>query len=196
MTTPHQIWLVRHADTEWSASGRHTSRTDLPLLPEGEAAARALAPILAGHEFSLVLSSPRLRARRTAELSGYGARIEIAEDLCEWDYGQDEGLTTAQIRQSRPDWDIWQAGPLGGETVEQVGLRCQRVIQRAITASGDTLCFAHGHVLRIFAATWLQLPPSRGRSFTLRAGTISVLGFERQSRAIICWDTGGLHLLP
>lgn len=196
MSTPHQIWLVRHAETEWSASGRHTSRTDLPLLPEGETAARALAAVLAGHRFSMVLSSPRLRARHTAELSGFGARYEIDEDLCEWDYGQDEGLTTTQIRQSRADWDIWQAGPLGGETVEQVGLRCQRIVQRALHAEGDTLLFAHGHVLRILAATWLQLPPSRGRSFILRAGTVSVLGFEREARAIICWDTGGLHLVP
>lgn len=182
------IWLVRHAETEWSRSGRHTSRTDIPLTPSGEARARELAPILAREQFELVLTSPRLRARRTAELAGFGDRAQVDDDLQEWDYGDYEGLTSDQIHQRVPGWDLWANPCPGGETMEQVAARCARVVARAESVPGNVLLFAHGHVSRMLAATWLELPPPRGRSFALKAGSISVFGYEHDVRVLWQWD--------
>jgi probable phosphoglycerate mutase len=182
------VWLVRHADTEWSLSGRHTSRTDLPLIPRGVERARALGPILAREQFQLVLTSPRLRARQTAELTGFGASAVVDQDLCEWDYGDYEGLTSAEIHQRVPGWDLWTTPCPNGETIHQVAARCSHVIERVEAVPGTSLLFAHGHVLRMLAALWLELPETRGRSFALKAGSIGVLGYEHDVRVLWQWD--------
>ena len=165
-----RIWLFRHGATEWSRNGRHTGTTDLPLLPEGEETARRLAPVASAHSFSLVLSSPLQRARRTAALLGL-QDVMIDDDLHEWNYGEYEGVTTATIRETVPEWTIWNGRCPGGETGAQVATRCQRVIERATAASGDVALVAHGHLLRVLAATWLGLPPEDGRFFKLDTGT-------------------------
>lgn len=182
------VWLVRHADTAWSLSGRHTSRTDLPLVPQGEARARALAPVLAREEFQLVLTSPLQRARRTAELTGFGARAQVEPNLREWDYGDYEGLTTEQIHALRPGWQLWSAPCPNGESMDEVADRCRDVVARVESVPGNVLLFAHGHVFRMLAAMWLDLPEARGRSFGLKAGSISVLGYEHGNRVIWQWD--------
>jgi broad specificity phosphatase PhoE len=182
------VWLVRHGATEWSESGRHTSTTELPLLPEGEDAARTLAPRLAGHEFALVLSSPRERARRTAELAGFPSP-DVDDDLAEWDYGDYEGITTEQIRETAPGWTVWSQPCPGGETATEVGARLDRVVERAGTASGDVLIFGHGHALRVLAARWLGLPVPDGRLFVLGTATVSVLGHEHDDRAVLRWNS-------
>src|SRR5512143_761180 len=143
------LWVVRHGETEWSAGGRHTSTTDLLLTAKGREEARAIGPRLARHAFAEVWSSPRSRALETARLAGFGDRLEVVDDLREWDYGDDEGRTTAEIQEDRPGWSIWHDGPKGGETIEQVAERADRVVARARAATGDVLCFAHGHLLRI-----------------------------------------------
>jgi probable phosphoglycerate mutase len=183
-----EVWLLRHAETEWSKAHRHTGRTDLPLTEAGEAAARALAPRLAGHDFALVLSSPLQRARRTAELAGVGDRAQLRDDLMEWDYGFAEGRTTEDIRQERPGWVVW-AGPLeGGEGPDDVGARADRVIAEALAADGDALLVAHGHVLRVLAARWLEQPAAFGARLRLRTGGVGVLGFERETRVLLRWE--------
>lgn len=182
------VWLIRHADTEWSVAGRHTSRTDLPLLPHGEARAVALAPILARETFELVLTSPLQRARRTAELAGFGARAVVAPELREWDYGAYEGLTTDEIHQRAPSWDLWSAPCPDGESIDEVAERCRSVVARVESVPGNVLLFAHGHVFRMLAAMWLDLPEARGRSFALKAASISVLGYEHGRRVIWQWD--------
>ncbi|MSR18903.1 MAG: histidine phosphatase family protein [Phycisphaerales bacterium] len=182
------VWVVRHADTEWSRSGQHTSRTDLPLLPEGETAASALHQVLARERFSLVLSSPLQRASRTAQLCGFTDRLELCSELREWDYGEYEGRTSAQIQTERPGWDLWNDGCPGGESLEQLASRCQTIISRVRRAEGNSLIFAHGHVLRAFAALWLQLPAARGRSFGLRPASIGILGVEHANPVIWQWD--------
>ena len=182
------VWLVRHGATEWSRDGRHTSTTDLPLLGPGEDAARALAPRLAGHDFALVLTSPRQRARRTAELAGF-PDAEVDADLAEWDYGSYEGLTTDQIRESVPDWTIWTHLCPGGEPPDEVGARLDRVVARCTAAAGDSLLFGHGHALRVLAARWLGLPVADGRLFVLETATVSVLGHEHESRTIQRWNS-------
>lgn len=183
-----QLWLVRHADTEWSRSGRHTGTTDLPLLPEGEQKARELGPRLSRTEFSLVLSSPRQRALQTARLAGFDSGVEVDSNLAEFDYGHFEGLTSDQIHERCPGWDLWRDGCPGGETPEQVADRCARLVQRCLNAPGNALLFGHGHIFHAFAAAWLELPASRGRSFGLKAGSISVLGFEHGNRVLWQWD--------
>jgi len=183
-----QVWLVRHADTEWSRSGRHTGTTDLPLLPEGQAKARGLASALSRADFSLVLSSPLQRAVETARLAGLGDRIEIDRNLAEFDYGTFEGLTSDQIHAQWPGWDLWRDGCPGGETPEHVAARCARLVQRCIEAPGNAILFGHGHIFHAFAAAWLELPASRGRSFGLKAGSVSVLGFEHGNRVLWQWD--------
>src|SRR5690349_6393957 len=155
---PAELWLVRHGATEWSVAGRHTSVTDLPLLPEGERTATALRGRLAAVDFRLVLTSPRQRARHTAELTGF-ADAEVTDDLAEWAYGDYEGLTTAQIRESVPGWTVWTHPSPGGESADQVADRCDRVVARARQTPGRTMAFAHGHLLRVLAARWLGLPP-------------------------------------
>jgi probable phosphoglycerate mutase len=182
-----RVWLVRHGETEWSRDGRHTSTTDLELTGAGEQVARDLGHRLAGHGFDLVLSSPRRRARRTAELAGF-AGAELDEDLVEWDYGQYEGLTTATIRETVPGWTVWAHPVPGGETPAQVAERLDRVIRRVHDVAGDVLLFGHGHALRGFAARWLGLDVTEGRHFMLGTATVSVLGWERGSPAVERWN--------
>jgi broad specificity phosphatase PhoE len=184
------VTLVRHAETEWSLTGRHTGRTDVPLTSAGEDRARALAAKLRGRSFTLVLTSPLSRAVETARLAGFPA-AEPDPDLLEWDYGDDEGLTTAQIREQRdPSWLLWRDGAAGGELAEDVGARVDRVIERLTAAGGDCLLFAHGHVLRVLAARWLEQPAELGARLVLRTGTVSVLGYEHDIRAILSWNAG------
>jgi probable phosphoglycerate mutase len=182
-----ELWLVRHGETEWSRSGQHTGRTDIPLTPAGEGQARALRSLLDGKEFALVLSSPLSRAVETARLAGFGDAVELDDDLREFDYGDDEGRTTADIRKERPGWVVWDGVP-NGETLDQVGERARRVIARSEQASGDVVAFSHGHLLRILAATWLELPPVDGRLFALDTASISVLGYEREQRVLRSWN--------
>jgi broad specificity phosphatase PhoE len=185
-----QIWLVRHGETEWSLSGRHTGRSDIPLTDTGRRQAEELGARLAGHHFALVLSSPRSRAAETASLAGFGDRVVIDPDLGEWDYGAFEGRTTADIRTEIPDWSIWTGPWQGGETVEQVGVRADRTIARCLEPSidGDVLLFAHGHLLRVLAARWLELPAAAGRHFALGTATLGILGWERGNRVIETWN--------
>ena len=182
------LWLVRHGQTEWSLAGRHTSTTDLPLLPEGEDGARALVPRLAEATFAQVLTSPRRRARETARLAGF-ADAEVDDDLVEWGYGDYEGLTHAQIQESVPGWSIWSHPCPGGETADQVGERLDRVVDRARSADGDTLVFSHGHASRALAARWLGLPVSEGRLLRLDTSTVSVLGHEREQPVVLRWNS-------
>lgn len=185
--TSVELWLVRHGETEWSASGRHTSVTDLELTPRGEDVARTLVGPLAAMSFAQVLTSPRQRARRTAELAGYADAVADA-DLVEWAYGDYEGLTTPQIRESVPGWSVWTHPSPGGETAEQVAARLDRVVARARAAAGPTLVFAHGHSLRVLAARWLGLEATEGRIFDLDTATISVLGDDRGTPVVRRWN--------
>ena len=188
------LLLARHGETEWSRAGRHTGRTDLPLTPDGEAQARSLAPLLAGRTFGLVLTSPLVRARRTAELAGLtGALPE--PDLREWDYGAYEGIGTADIVRSRPGWDLWTDGvPPGrefpGESPEQVGERADRMLSRLAGAleEGDVMLVAHGHLLRVLTARRLGLPASAGRLFRLETGALSRLSLEHGSPVVAEWN--------
>ncbi len=182
------LWLIRHGETEWSLSGAHTGRTDIPLTLAGEDSARAVGKELGGHEFALVLTSPLRRAMRTCELAGYGARAQIDPNLAEWDYGNYEGLTSQQIRENRPGWEVFKDGVEGGETIGQVAARAHDVIDRAVQAEGDVALFAHGHILRILTACWLGLPPEDGAKFVLGTGSISLLGYEHENRAILRWN--------
>jgi probable phosphoglycerate mutase len=188
MADRHQIWLVRHGETEWSLSGRHTGRTDIPLTDAGLRQAEALGRHLSGHAFARVLTSPLARARETCRLAGFGEAAEATDDLREWDYGIYEGRTTADIRKPEPGWSIWTTAVDQGESVEHVGERARRVIDQATTASGDVALFAHAHILRILAACWLELPPVAGRLLALGTASISVLGYERETRVISVWN--------
>ena len=181
-----EIWLVRHGETEWSLSGQHTSRTDLPLTPDGEQQATHLKHMLSGHAFALVLSSPMKRALDMCRLVGLSP--QTSEDLLEWDYGDYEGLTTAQIQKSAPGWTIWTGAPPRGETMEQVAARADRVIERALQAGGDVALFGHGHFSRVLGARWTGLPPSAGRLLALSTASLSVLGHERETRVIRLWN--------
>ncbi len=183
-----ELWIVRHGETEWSASGQHTGRTDIPLTQEGERKARALRKLLDGRRFALVLSSPLSRARETCRLAGYGDQAETCEDLLEWNYGEYEGRTTPEIRMEAPEWNIWQGKVPGGETAEQVAERTQRVIERAERAGGDTIAFAHGHVLRVLGATWLGLSPDSGRLAVLGTAALGVLGWEHEWHVVKRWN--------
>jgi broad specificity phosphatase PhoE len=186
------IVLVRHGETEWSANGRHTSRTDLPLVEEGRERAKAIGPLLANWRFALVLTSPLRRARETCELAGFGGVAVVCEDLREWDYGEYEGLTTPEIRERNPEWVLWRDGCPGGEQPEQVGARADRALGRLRGADGDAVAFAHGHILRVVAARWIQMPPAAGGRFALQAGGICVLGFERETEVIQLWNEAPL----
>lgn len=182
-----ELWLVRHGETAWSASGQHTSVTDLELTESGVASAHTLAAPLAGIEFVQVLTSPRKRARVTAELAGFPDAL-VDEDLAEWAYGEYEGLTTQQIRETVPDWSVWTHPSPGGESAEQVGERLDRVVARTRAADGKTLVFAHGHSLRVLAARWLGLDVADGRIFDLDTATISVLSVDRGTPVIHRWN--------
>jgi broad specificity phosphatase PhoE len=190
----HQIWLFRHGETEWSRTGQHTGRTDLPLNEAGEARARAVGERLAGRPFALVLSSSLVRAVETCRLAGYGEGAILDDDLMEWDYGEYEGRRTADIRKERPGWLLWKDGVIGGETAPQVAARASRVIERALSAGGDVALFSHGHLLRVLTACWLGLPPTDGRLFSLGTATVSVLGFEHDFRIILRWNQNS-HLV-
>ena len=183
---PSEIWLVRHGETEWSRSGQHTSRTDLPLTPEGERQAASLKRMLAGQSFPLVLSSPMKRAVDTCRL--VGLMPDLSHDLVEWDYGDYEGLTTPEIQKHVPGWTVWTGASPNGETVEQVGARADRVIARALAAPGEVALFGHGHLLRILAARWVGLESSGGRFLALSTASLSVLGYERETRVIRLWN--------
>jgi broad specificity phosphatase PhoE len=183
-----QIFIARHGATEWSKSGQHTSRTDLPLLEEGREQAAGMVQKLAGESFELVLCSPLLRARQTCELAGFSDRAEVCDDLMEWDYGEYEGLTTAQIRESNPSWNMWQDGCPGGETPDQVGARAEAVLARFAALDGDGLAFAHGHILRVVTARWLEMDVAAGSRFKLEAGTISLLAHERETAVLERWS--------
>jgi broad specificity phosphatase PhoE len=183
-----ELWVIRHGETEWSRDGRHTSRTELELTPEGEAVARRLADRLEGVRFDLVLSSPRGRARRTAELAGF-SDVHLEDDLTEWDYGDYEGLTTAAIREQVPGWTVWTRPCPGGESAEQVSRRMDRVVAKVRARGGRVLVFSHGHASRALTARWLALPVQEGRLFTLDTATISVLAYERESPTVARWNS-------
>jgi probable phosphoglycerate mutase len=181
-----ELWLVRHGETEWSRSGKHTSTTDLPLTEHGEEVARSLQDRLAGVDFDLVLSSPRQRARRTAELAGF-PEVAADEDLVEWAYGEYEGVTTEEIRESVPGWTVWSHPTPGGESAEEVTARLDRLLDR-VREHDRVLAFGHGHSLRALVARWIELPVTEGRLFTLDTATISVLGRERESPVVVRWN--------
>lgn len=183
-----QIWLIRHGETEWSLSGAHTSHTDIPLTENGKRQAGAIGALLSGRSFSLVLTSPMLRARETCRIAGFGGAATIEPDLLEWDYGIFEGLTTDDIRRRVPNWSVWSSEISTGEVATDVAGRARRVIARATSAGGDAALFAHGHILRVLAACWLGLNPDAGRFLALDAGSVSVLGYEREDRVIRLWN--------
>jgi probable phosphoglycerate mutase len=190
MDSAPKLWIVRHGETTWARLGRHTSYTDIRLTARGRAEGGVVGRRLAGHEFGLVLSSPMSRALDTARLAGVGDRVEVTDDLREWDYGADEGRTTPEIRAERPGWTIWRDGPKEGETARHVAARVDRVIARVRAGKGNALAFAHGHVLRALTARWLGMPVRDGRLFELGTATISVLGWEREQSVIERWNVG------
>jgi broad specificity phosphatase PhoE len=183
-----ELWLIRHGETAWSLSGQHTSRTDIPLTDHGKARAEEIRTYLAGRPFSLVLTSPRQRAKETCRIAGYADVAQTDDNLSEWDYGSYDGRTTAEIRAERPGWSIWDDGVIDGEAIEQVATRARAIIDRSIAAGGQVALFSHAHFLRILAATWLGLDPRGGKLFALGTGSISRLGFERENRVILSWN--------
>lgn len=185
---PTEIWLFRHGETEWSKSGAHTGRTDVPLTSDGRRRAEQIGRYLDGRPFALVLTSPLARARDTCALAGYGDVAEVDPDLREWDYGDCEGRTTAEIRAQRPGWFLWTSGVPNGESLDQVAARARAVIDRMANIQGEVALFAHGHILRVLTACWLSLPPDAGRLFALSTGSISTLGYERETRVILRWN--------
>jgi broad specificity phosphatase PhoE len=190
-----RLVVIRHGETEWAKARRHTSRTDLDLTAVGVEVAQSLADVLKGFEvahgrFAAVWSSPRLRAKRTAELAGFGPRMMLDDDLVEWFYGDDEGRTTAEIQVDHPGWHLWHDGPHNGESIDDASKRVDRVIERASqTAGGDVLIFAHGHILDILAARWVGLSGTHGRLFQLDPATVSILGWHRNDRVIQRWNS-------
>jgi probable phosphoglycerate mutase len=186
---PELVVLVRHASTAWSKSRQHTGRTDLPLDADGEAAATALGPVLRDLDVTRVYSSPLRRALDTCRLAGLGEDVAIDDRLCEWDYGEYEGRTTAEIHEERPGWELFGDGCPGGEGAEDVGARIDAFL-KDLTGSGDrsVMCFAHGHVLRVFGARWIGLPPQAGRHFVLDAPSVTLLSWEHGAPAIVEWN--------
>jgi broad specificity phosphatase PhoE len=185
-----EVYLARHGETEWSITGQHTGRTDIPLTACGERNALSLRQRLEGVAFAKVLVSPRSRARRTCELAGFGDRAEVDPDLQEWDYGEYEGRRTADIRKERPDWYLFRDGCPGGESVEAIGGRADRVVAHLRAIDGNVLIFSHGHILRVLTARWLGLPPGEARLFVLSTAALSILGYEhtRNEPAIRLWN--------
>ncbi len=186
--TSQKVHVFRHGATEWSVSGKHTGLSDIPLIEEGRRNAERLRPLLQGHPFARVMTSPLQRAVDTCQLAGLGDRAQVVDDLVEWDYGDYEGLTTEQIRQSRPDWLVFNDGCPNGESPADVGRRADRVIDQVRRIDGDVALFAHGHVLRVLAARWIQLPPGDGRFFVLDTATYNLLGYYHQGPALLCWN--------
>jgi probable phosphoglycerate mutase len=189
-----ELWLVRHGETSWSTVGRHTGRTDLPLDEAGRRQAEAVAPLLSGHDFSAVLTSPLQRAHETCTLAGFGDRAEVVDDLQEWDYGDYDGLTTDEIRNSRPNWTLWDDDCPGGETIEQVAARADRVVARAREVGGDVVAFSHGHMLRVLAARWVGMDAAAGACLALSTATVSVLGWERDQPVVRRWNVSPTFL--
>jgi probable phosphoglycerate mutase len=183
-----EVTLVRHGATEWSESGRHTGLTDLPLNERGRGQAEAVGRALGGRRFALVLVSPLGRARETCAIAGYGDEAVVDDDLVEWDYGAYEGITTVEIRRTVPGWTIWDGEVPGGETIEQVAARTDRVIARAAAVDGDVALFSHGHLLRVLTARWCGLDPQEGRRFPLETGTRCVLGWEHEYHGVRLWN--------
>ncbi|HMC81145.1 MAG TPA: histidine phosphatase family protein [Acidimicrobiia bacterium] len=186
--TPPRVHLVRHGATEWSVTGQHTGRTDIPLTEEGRRQAERLAARLARERFALVLVSPLARARETAEITGFGDVAEVDPDLVEWDYGAFDGRTAAEIRRERPGWTPWHGGFPGGETLEEVAARADRVVARVRGVDGDVALFAHGHILRVIAARWLEQPPIEAARYYLATASLSMLGWERETPVIDRWN--------
>ncbi|MDB5068623.1 MAG: Phosphoglycerate mutase [Chloroflexi bacterium] len=184
-----RVLLLRHGETEWSRLGRHTGRTDVPLDEEGRRRARELARTLDGMGFTRVLVSPLSRARETAELAGLGGPVEVCDDLVEWDYGEYEGRTAEQIRAGRPGWSLWEDGVPGGETLEELGRRADRVVARLRQLEGDLAVVAHGHVLRVLGARWVGLEPTAGRLLVLATAHLGRLGHEHGTPAITLWNS-------
>ena len=181
-----EVVLLRHAETEWSKAGKHTGRTDIPLTDDGRRHAAGLPERIAGRTFALVLSSPLVRARETAAIAGL--EPELDDDLMEWDYGAYEGRTTKEIRAERPGWDLWTQGVPEGESPDDVGARADRVIARALAADGDVCLVAHGHLLRVLGARWVEQPPAFGARLWLGTAAICVLGRQRGVRALLGWN--------
>jgi probable phosphoglycerate mutase len=195
MSVGVELWLVRHGETAWSVDGRHTSRTDIPLTAHGRQRAKELGQYLAGTKFVAVLRSPMLRAKETCEIAGFGDVAVVDDGLREWDYGVYEGKTTREIQQEIPGWSVWKDPIIGGETLAQVGARADGVIARALAAAGDAegakvALFAHAHILRILAARWIGLEARGGELFALGTGSVSVLGWERETRVVERWNRG------
>jgi broad specificity phosphatase PhoE len=185
-----EVWLIRHAETEWSKAGRHTGqRTDLPLTPRGREVSAALRERLAGQHFDRVFVSPLQRARETARLAGVDTgNAEVREELLEWDYGDYEGVRTAEIREDRPDWLLWHDGAPNGESPEDVAARCDRLVAELDALEGRVCCVAHGHILRALTARWLEQPIDLGARLPLETGSVSILGYERELRALQAWN--------
>jgi probable phosphoglycerate mutase len=183
-----EVVLVRHGETEWSRDGRHTGRTDVPLTDVGRSQAEQLRDGLGEWRFTRVFASPLGRALDTCRLAGFGDRAELSDALLEWDYGEYEGETTPQIRELRPGWNLWRDGCPGGESAADVGARVDPLVLELKASAGDVAVFAHGHLLRVLAARWVELPPGAGARFWLATATISVLGFERESAAVRRWN--------
>ena len=183
-----KVYLLRHGETEWSRGGKHTSVTDIPLTETGRMAARRVRPVLAKEAFALVMTSPLQRARDTCELAGLGAQAMIEPDLVEWNYGAYEGLTTKQIQLARDGWSLFRDGCPGGETPDEVAARVNRVIAKVRATEGNVALFAHGHVFRVLAALWINLPPIYGEHFLLDTATLSVLGYYYDSPALKIWN--------
>jgi broad specificity phosphatase PhoE len=190
-----EVVVVRHGQTEWSVARRHTGRTDIPLTDAGRGDAERLRGRLAARTFARVLSSPLSRAVETCRLAGFGDRAELRDDLREWDYGAYEGRTTPDIRRRDPDWMMWRDGCPDGERAEDVGRRVAPLVAELRAADGDVLVFAHGHLLRVLAARWIELPPEAGAHLVLDTGALGVLGWEREWPALSLWNDDG-HLAP
>jgi broad specificity phosphatase PhoE len=189
-----ELVLARHGATEWSLSGRHTGTTDLPLTENGRRRARALRARLAARSFALVLRSPLRRAAETCELAGLGARAQVRDQLREWDYGEYEGITTAEIHEERPDWSLWRDGCPNGEVARDVGARADRIIAEVRSVDGDAIAFGHGHMLRVLGARWTGLPPEDGALLALGTGALCMLGYEHDLPVIVSWNlAGGEH---
>ena len=187
---PTRLVIVRHGETEWSRTSRHTGRTDIPLTDAGREAARELATTLAGRAFTRVLSSPLVRALETARLAGFGDRVELDDDLREWDYGVYEGRTRVDIAKEIPGWTVWTKPIIGGETLDELGERADRVITTLLPAGGDVLLFSHGHFLRVLAARWIEAAPVSASRLELWTATVSELGWETDRRVIELWNVG------
>jgi probable phosphoglycerate mutase len=177
-----KIYLCRHGQTAWSLAGKHTGRNDIPLTPAGEEEARRLGARLRKSSFSAVLTSPLQRAKQTCDLAGFGGAAETVADLAEWDYGDYDGLTSAEIRTRRPDWHLFRDGCPGGERLEDVAQRVDRVLPRLRASTGDVLIFSHGHLLRVLALRWAGIPADWGARFSLAPGSLSILGHDAASR--------------